>query len=74
MLRLAALCPPTLAPVALGGAHSLPWWQATRYADEAEEYVATLDPTQFSAAPFPRLRRDTAAAAWLVIDATGAAR
>ena len=68
MLRLAALCAPTLAPVALGGVHALPWWQATRYADEAEALVATREPDTISPVPFPRLRRDTAADAWLVLD------
>lgn len=67
-IRLAGLARPTLAPSTLGGFRTVPWWVATRHADEADEYIASLDPAHIPSVSFARLRRDVANNRWLVFD------
>jgi hypothetical protein len=40
----------------------------TRYADEAEEFIASLDPADVPSRPVARLRRAVANGRWLVFD------
>jgi hypothetical protein len=69
-LRLAAHARPVLAPVPLGGVVPSPWWRAARFADDADELLATVDPAALPATPFAHVHRGADATRWRDTEAT----